>query len=236
MVFNGTDIVEGGFIPTGEWHNVAATFDGQTLALYLDFLQVVTQSSRPVTLKGANNVLVGAAPTGAAPGVTYTLSGVVQTVDIWNVALTASQLAQYQNPIPVETTGCIASFDLSGTPIEDLTDTPLSSINGVTPLDLYITPPSELSAQAHGAAGARISGDVSSAPDAETRFAPLRSPPWRSTRRWPPWRRCRPACLRRPAKAGWPHIALSWKPCAIRSLRAPAQPACSAIVVRATSG
>lgn len=79
----------------GEWHHVAGTFDGENLTLYLDGEAVATAQDTNGIKTGGNAVGIGADVSYDAqnPNVPATFEGLIDSVRIYNRALSAEELA-----------------------------------------------------------------------------------------------------------------------------------------------
>lgn len=77
----------------GQWHNVAGTFDGNTVRLYVDGQQIGTGTPAPTTIKYAglsiDQGMIGAYPGSGCPGPSdsLTFAGDIDGVQIWTRAL-----------------------------------------------------------------------------------------------------------------------------------------------------
>ncbi|WP_255208355.1 MULTISPECIES: LamG domain-containing protein [unclassified Myxococcus] len=130
-------------LPPGEWHHLAASYDGSALTIYLDGevslnIPGVVQPtlSQPVWLFGAqpkSNVAGGAA---------YDFQGHVQAAGLWSRALSASEVQQYMSRDPSDVDGCVAYYAWNGTVLgNQVTGYPALFQNTVTP-SIVVTPPS----------------------------------------------------------------------------------------------
>lgn len=71
----------------GQWHQLAATFDGATLVLYIDGVQVASKATTLAT--GSSSLNIGRSVT-ADPGQYY--DGALDDISIYPVALTSTQV------------------------------------------------------------------------------------------------------------------------------------------------
>ena len=115
-------IVPTGNLANGQWHHVAATYDGTTRTIYVD--GAVAGSDVPGVahaVPNASNVTIG-----KTVGTEY-FSGGMDEVRIWNVARTAAQINATKNiGLPGTTTGLAAYYRFnegSGTTVSDATGT-----------------------------------------------------------------------------------------------------------------
>ncbi|MDY3767715.1 MAG: glycoside hydrolase family 2 TIM barrel-domain containing protein [Lachnospiraceae bacterium] len=79
----------------GEWHHIAGTFDGENVTLYLDDEAVATVQDTNGIMAGGNAVGIGADITYDAqnPNVPCMFKGLIDSVRIYNRALSAEELA-----------------------------------------------------------------------------------------------------------------------------------------------
>lgn len=94
-VYNGLDVAlspESSEIWDGDWHHVAGTFDGQTVRLYVDGLEVGSGTPAPLTINYAlpthNDLLIGAYQGTCG----FRFNGDVDGVQIYNRPLTPIEL------------------------------------------------------------------------------------------------------------------------------------------------
>ena len=84
----------------GQWHLAVGTFDGVTIRLYVDGVQIGqgTQYPGPIEyqLSDSNDLFIGAYPSCGQEN----FDGAISDVRIWNAALGASQVAQLNQPSP----------------------------------------------------------------------------------------------------------------------------------------
>ncbi len=81
----GVGVLKGDLPPVGEWHHVAATFDGRVMRLYLDGkISAETYASGNLSITG-NSLHIGTKNANADPGDYF--SGDMDKVMIWDVAL-----------------------------------------------------------------------------------------------------------------------------------------------------
>lgn len=122
---SGDSLTSTAKIPLTTWTNVATTFDGTTLKVYVNGVEAGSKPSGPIpTSRDYGQVVIGATFSETVTGGIDTLRGCVSHVDVWNVALTAAQIAQYQSEHPdADVTGLVGNFNLTATPT-------LNSANG----------------------------------------------------------------------------------------------------------
>ncbi len=86
-------------IPNNEWHHIAATFDGSTVKLYVDGIEVNSVPAASPPINTANSFIIGADTTNyvASPANNNFFNGAIQEVRIWDVALSESQIRDMMN-------------------------------------------------------------------------------------------------------------------------------------------
>ncbi|KLD79207.1 LamG-like jellyroll fold domain-containing protein [Xanthomonas hyacinthi] len=120
-------------IPLNQWSNIATTFDGTTLCLYIDGALDASKAFGPIAEAAESSYLViGAArsvgqPTGATP-----LQGYIASVDVWNLALTAADIQLHLAAAPpVDASGLLAHYDFTLSPARNLVDGhPIGLVDG----------------------------------------------------------------------------------------------------------
>jgi hypothetical protein len=94
-------LVSTGVVATRVWTNVATTFDGTTLSLYLNGLLDSHKSCGPIPLyRAQSDLLIGAALAQGIPAGATTLQGFIREVDVWNRAITAAEVLANLNALP----------------------------------------------------------------------------------------------------------------------------------------
>lgn len=108
-------------IPMQTWTNVATTFDGETLTVYVNGSAVGSMACGPIPLsRPFGEVIIGATFSETGVGGVHTFQGYLSRVEIWNIALSAAQIDQYQGEFPSPTVeGLVASFDLASAPVRN---------------------------------------------------------------------------------------------------------------------
>jgi hypothetical protein len=118
---SGTTVTASSTVAPGTWHDVAVTYDGTTLTLYLD-AQVVGSATPSPTALAKPDVLFGAARDQASPdGFGSFLGGYLQGLAIWERALSADEVARAMSTPFGELSshpgkppkGCVAYYDLA---------------------------------------------------------------------------------------------------------------------------
>lgn len=129
----GDALVATATFPRGRWANVATTFDGTTLTLYVDGVAAGTMTSGPIPV----GMLFGAPMIGAAPAqgqsiATTALQGFVSRLEVWRRALTAAEVAQWMAAAPpVESDGLEGSYDFTTSPARNAHDRdPVGLVDG----------------------------------------------------------------------------------------------------------
>ncbi len=94
-------LVSGGVIATGAWTNVATTFDGTTLTLYLNGVLDSSLACGPIPLyRPQSDLLIGAALAQGIPAGATTFQGFIREVDVWNRAIAAAEVLANLTALP----------------------------------------------------------------------------------------------------------------------------------------
>ncbi len=103
------------------WTNVATTFDGTTLTLYVNGVAAGSKPFGPIPLsRDFGQVVLGATFSDTVVGGINTLRGCLSHVDIWEVALSATQITQYQTQHPgADAAGLVGNFNLAASPVRN---------------------------------------------------------------------------------------------------------------------
>lgn len=111
-------------VQPGTWTNVATTFDGTTLTVYVDGEAAGSQQFGPIPLSSAGGrLLVGAALSEEQPFGVMTLQGYVSRLEIWDVALSAAQVAEYMGAMPdMGAAGLQACYDFTTSRARNMLD------------------------------------------------------------------------------------------------------------------
>ena len=109
----------------GQWHHVAATWDGSTVKLYVDGSEVATALLSGNYSDPGKDTLIGGIYYGALPYCPF--EGLIDEVGIWNRALSADEIA------------ALASVDIDIKPGSDPNSINLGS-KGVIPVAIFSTP------------------------------------------------------------------------------------------------
>jgi hypothetical protein len=115
----GQVLTSKGTVPTGAWVNVATTFDGAALSLYLQgALDSPQQQCPPIPgFRLRSDLLIGAAIVDGIPAPGTALQGFIREVDVWSICLTEAQITQFmgQLPDPLEP-GLQAAYNFTTSP------------------------------------------------------------------------------------------------------------------------
>lgn len=109
----------------GVWHHAAATYNGTTVYLYLNGIQVASATQGSSPLYDSNPVLIGADNDDSNNDYEFFFNGEIDEVRIWNTARTATQIRDNMNKtLSGSETNLVAywNFDSgSGTTLSDQT-------------------------------------------------------------------------------------------------------------------
>lgn len=111
-------------VKKGEWTNVATTFDGTTLAIYINGNPVGSGPFGPIPLRSsAGRLLVGAALSEEQAFATMTLQGYISRLEVWDVALSATEVATYMGAMPgMGAEGLTACYDFTNPRARNMLD------------------------------------------------------------------------------------------------------------------
>jgi len=112
-------LVSQGTIPNGQWSNIATTFDGTTLRIYIGgTVDVNTALSSPIPLEQSDgDCLIGCGFTNDAPDGSTPFTGYIAQVLVWSAAQTQSQIAAaMQAPPAPGDQDVVAIYDFSVSP------------------------------------------------------------------------------------------------------------------------
>ncbi|PKP26450.1 MAG: hypothetical protein CVU06_03475, partial [Bacteroidetes bacterium HGW-Bacteroidetes-22] len=115
-------LTSNGSITIYKWINLATTFDGVNLSIYIDGVLDITQPFLPIALIEDNsNLLIGAALTQGRPTGADGLDGYISRVDVWDKALSESEVLQFMNEVPdVPTENLTANYNFMVSPVRNL--------------------------------------------------------------------------------------------------------------------
>lgn len=117
-------------IPTEEWVNVAASYDGQSSRIYINgILDAQEDNVGPILLPMSQGHLLvgGMLESGKTIGLN-TMQGYIRRIDIWERSLSADEVAKYaDNPPFIDSEGLTDSFDFTSEPFRSTKlDIPIS--------------------------------------------------------------------------------------------------------------
>ncbi len=141
--WRGSAEVTGGTVTPNVWHNVAVTYDGTTMTIYLDGEACGSIPVPEPSTIGSAALVLGAAANGPAPSVEGCFRGMIQTVDVWSKALTGAELLEYGEEAPVEAPGLLAVYVLAATSSDLVTTAPVELEGGAAPQESLIVPPGD---------------------------------------------------------------------------------------------
>jgi hypothetical protein len=94
-------LVSTGTVPLKTWVNVATTFDGAALSLFLNGVVDSSKQCPPIPLYStSSDLLIGAGIVQGQPSGASTLQGYIREVDVWSRALSAAEIAKYMATPP----------------------------------------------------------------------------------------------------------------------------------------
>ncbi len=94
-------------------YNVALTWDGAQLTFWVDGVSTSSHALTPLPTTSARVTVIGATPSADNPsGFTQLLIGRMQSLAIWQRALSATELASFETPLPSLADGLVARFDM----------------------------------------------------------------------------------------------------------------------------
>lgn len=120
-------------VPLRRWVNVATTFDGTTLSLYLDGALDSSVAAGPIPLARNHGLsLIGAGLSQGLPSGATSFSGFIGRIDVWSRALTAAEINTYAGAMPDTTApGIAAVYDVLTMPARNLvTGNPIALAEG----------------------------------------------------------------------------------------------------------
>jgi len=153
---HGADVLTGGQVKAGSWQNVAVTYDGTTLMLFLNGQPVGRKPSAAASLS-SHTVALGAGPTSSAPDVAGSFQGTIQSVDVWSRVLSPTEIATFATRFPEEGVGeeegtLVASY-LLGPESSNLVSAVPVGLFGSAHADELMLPPPAGEADAPSVAG-----------------------------------------------------------------------------------
>lgn len=122
---DGASVSSAQSIPLRAWTNVATTFDGLNLVVYVNGVASGTLNCPPLPLmRNEGDVVIGATFSDTVSGGIDTINGCVSHVYVWNQALSAADLTTYMTDHPpAGTAGLTGNFNLTAKPTRN-------SVNG----------------------------------------------------------------------------------------------------------
>ncbi|MFL6111947.1 MAG: LamG domain-containing protein [Catenulispora sp.] len=102
-------------VQPGVWTNIATTFDGTTLTVYINGQASGSHPYPPIPLAAdEGKLMIGAALTAGQPFGTMTLQGYISRLEVWERALTEAEIATYMEHSPDrEAEGLSADYDFT---------------------------------------------------------------------------------------------------------------------------
>lgn len=125
-------LVSTAVVPLGKWTNVATTFDGNTLTVYVQGVASASGQFGPIPLvRNVSNLLIGSGLCGADDD-HMAFQGFIARVDVWNRALTAAEIAaSMQAPPALDAAGLKAIYDFTTSPALNQVDSqPVALVEG----------------------------------------------------------------------------------------------------------
>lgn len=103
-------------LSTHTWNTVAVTWDGANLHFYVNGVPSSQYALTHASPRTSGAVCIGAlASSASVSGFTQFFLGQLQGVGVWDRALSASELANFQTPAPDSRDGLVGHFDLTST-------------------------------------------------------------------------------------------------------------------------
>lgn len=118
----GQQLVSTGIVTAGAWTNVATSFDGFTLRLYLGGSADNSVAAPPIPLsRPESDLLIGSALQFGVPTGATTFQGYIEEIDVWSVCLSAADIRRYATARPeVAAAGLTGAYDFSHAPARNL--------------------------------------------------------------------------------------------------------------------
>ncbi|HXH37080.1 MAG TPA: LamG domain-containing protein [Thermoanaerobaculia bacterium] len=129
----GDSVLSTKMITLKTWANVATTFDGVKLVVYIDGEECGTRQCGPIPLsRNQGNTLIGAALAHGLPSGETSLKGYMGRVDIWSRALTINEIVTHISSPPQATAeGLAASYDVTVSPAKNIVNgNPVGLVDG----------------------------------------------------------------------------------------------------------
>lgn len=114
----GQSLTSSATIPKNVWTNVATTFDGTILSLYINGKPDGSMNCKPIPLYNpVGDLLIGATIEEGEPLGTATLQGYISEVDVWSRTLSADEIADFMaTPPDVLSTGLKGAYVFTNSP------------------------------------------------------------------------------------------------------------------------
>lgn len=114
----GQSLTSLGTIPTNTWTNVATTFDGVSLSLYINGTPDSSMNCTPIPLYNPfGDLLIGATIEEGEPSGASTLQGFISEVDVWSRALGADEITGFMAAPPdVQSPGLQGAYVFTSSP------------------------------------------------------------------------------------------------------------------------
>lgn len=108
-------LVSTALVEAGSWTNVATTFDGTRLTIYVNGQEAGSGPFPPIPLDSTESrLMIGAAHAAGRPFGAMTLQGHVSRLEVWSRALSAAEIATFMARSPDrETPGLEADYDFT---------------------------------------------------------------------------------------------------------------------------
>jgi len=119
---SGQSLTSSGTIPVGTWTNVATTFDGNTLSVYLNGTFDKSMACTQIPLYNQfGDILIGAAIEKGNPSGATTFQGYIREVDIWSRALSAAEVSGFMGTPPdTDSAGLLGAYNFTNSPARNL--------------------------------------------------------------------------------------------------------------------
>lgn len=120
-------------ITMNAWVNVATTYDGTKLSLYINGTLDSSSPFGPITLiRNASDLVIGAGLSQGLAVISTAFQGYINRVDVWSIALSATQIALHMGAPPdIPTAGLEAVYDFTTNPCRNqVTQTPVGLNDG----------------------------------------------------------------------------------------------------------
>lgn len=103
------------------WTNVATTFDGTTLSVYVNGVLAGSKACGPIPLsRPYGDIVIGAAFSETTVGGINSLQGFMSLIEVWDRALSAAEITQYMTDLPaLDSNGLVALYDMITEPARD---------------------------------------------------------------------------------------------------------------------